>query len=211
MKDRHPGKGGNEQKGKQTGYRTDTPFEADVSDVEAEKPSKRGVVLVGRPGSGKTTIARELVKVLPDSVYCEASQIVIKPAIRLGLLPENAEQFISSALNSPDVPMSIDRDQGRETFTSLAVRYGKDIIARTLIAYHETKAKEKLLIVGGIRGKENVAYFKEHGYFIVFLNVAEETIIQRMMQGRGLSEEDARRDYSEEEKLYKHPASEKLH
>lgn len=100
----------------------------------------RGIVVFGAPGSGKTTVAKLLLRAFPEAKYIEAFGSVVGPAFSLKTkLPKDERQFIRAIvkMNSKKIKMAVARDEARPFFVYLKDRYSSSVIAKALIAIHE--------------------------------------------------------------------------
>lgn len=171
-----------------------------------------GVVVFGAPGSGKTTIAKYLVKVFSGSKYIEAFRFVVNPAISLKeRLPENESDFIRLIHKaSTKNPRQISREEGRRMFVYLKNRYSSAVIAKTLIALHRKRFPKRFLVVAGIRGYRNSTYFKKNGYLVVYLKTSDKHLTERVSKRESFSRKDAEKERQIEERLFSTNKVEKI-
>ena len=100
----------------------------------------KGVAVFGAPGSGKTTMAKLLLRDFSGAKHFEAFETVIKPVLSLkSRLPKSEEEFIRiiTRTYNQKIKTSISRDEASNFFTYLKNRYSSSVIAKTLINIHE--------------------------------------------------------------------------
>lgn len=165
----------------------------------------RGIAVFGAPGSGKTSIAKSLSEELGQKQYIEACEQVIIPSSFLFKLPESYKMFfnsISTTSKSTVLKKKISRNQARKIFIDLKNKYSPNIIAKTLEYIHQKNYHNKFIVISGVRGYENVLYFKKRNYYIVFLKPPKNTIIRRLASREHLTLKKAQDEYNVENRLY---------
>lgn len=167
------------------------------------------IVLVGEPGSGKTTLSKEVAS-LVDGLLVEASEAVIYPAAAYGAkLPDEAT--LLRALSSPKKRRPrVTREQARETFIRMKKRYSPDFIARALHSRYVEASSQKTIIFSGVRGFDNAAYCRLHNDFVVYLDSPQSTLVERLVSGRGYAASQARKELREEQALFRTRAIKKI-
>ncbi len=173
----------------------------------------KGIAIFGAPGSGKTTIARLLRAHFPGAQYIEAFDAVINPAASIKeKLSKDEGTFVRSmnAVYGQKIATRIPRDNARNFFTYLKNRYTPSVIAKTLISIHEKRFVKKLLIIAGIRGYGNAAYFKKSGYFVVYLKTPNQHGAARVSKRENFSQQDAEKEQQIEERLFSTNKVEKI-
>lgn len=163
-----------------------------------------GVVVFGAPGSGKTTIAKSLVRIFAGAKYIEASHSIISPAISIKeKLPQKEANFIRliGKIGNKDVA-GISRNEARAMFARLKNRYSSAVIAKTLIYLHKKKFPNNFLVIAGIRGYRNSIYFKRNGYLVVYLKTPDKHLAARVSKRESFSRKDAEKERQIEERLF---------
>ncbi len=165
----------------------------------------RGVVVFGAPGSGKTTLAKSLLRLFPDGKYIEASRAVVLPAFFMcDRLPKSEADFIRKIGKSRYRPGKggVSREEAHNFFIYLKNRYSSAIIAKTLAYIHQKKFAKKFLVVAGIRGYRNSVYFKRNGYFVVYLKTPNKHLAARISKRESFSVKSAEKEREIEERLF---------
>lgn len=172
----------------------------------------RGIVVFGAPGSGKTTLAKSIMKTFPDAQYLEASRVVIQPAVAMkSKLPSSEVDFIRTIDKAygKSVPQ-IDRDEARKMFIHLKNKYSSAVIAKALMGVCKNKFPKKFLIVAGIRGYRNSTYFKKNGYLVVYLKTPDKHLTTRVSKRESFSLKEAEKERQIEERLFSTNKVEKI-
>ncbi len=165
----------------------------------------RGIIVFGAPGSGKTTIAKSLLRPFPDGKYVEASRLVVMPAFSMrNELPASEAGFVRAVSEICDkaTAQNPSREEARNFFTYLKNRYSPDVIAKTLIYIHEKKFHNKFLLVAGIRGYKNSLFFKKNGYLVVYLKTPNKHLTSRVSKRESFSLKAAEKEREIEERLF---------
>lgn len=173
----------------------------------------KGVAVFGAPGSGKTTVAKTLLRAFPKAKYIEAFDRVFNPAISMrGNLPKSEDAFIKkiSGLNQNRILKKISREEARDFFTYLKNKYSKTIIAKTLIYFCKKKFSCKFVIISGIRGYGNSKYLKKRGYLILYLKAPGRNLTLRLSKREYSPKEYAEKERTIEERLFSTNAVEKI-
>jgi len=161
------------------------------------------IVLVGEPGSGKSTVANELAR-LTGATVIEASTAVIYPIAAIaGKLPKEETLLERFASGSKTRSAHLTREQARATFERISKTYSPDFIARALHARYVEPSREKTVIFSGLRGFDNAAYCRLHNDFVVYLDANETELIERLKRDRGYDERQAKIELRMERILYR--------
>ena len=160
-----------------------------------------GIVIFGAPGSGKTTLAKLLSKSLPDSVYEEASHLLINTAVLLKKLPPGEARFIRS-ISRLKSSLVIPREEAREISTRLRNKYSPSVLAKALIYIHKKRFSNKFLIIAGARGYKSALYFKKNNYLVVYLRSSGKTSVIRLAKRERFSRKIAEKEKEIEERLF---------
>jgi shikimate kinase len=164
----------------------------------------RPIVILGEPASGKTTVARALARLLPGSRLIEAAQAVVYPAAHhCRTFPASARRLLGQlerVVRRKSSPVA--REKARQVFHTLERRYGADFIARAV--HHLYARPGRQLIVAGVRGHANAAFFRRQGCFLVFLTAPQRELARRLVE-RGYARSAAVRELAEERRLYRTP------
>ena len=174
-----------------------------------KKKSYRGVAIFGAPGTGKTTLAKELELNLPKSDFLEAFSAVIQPAASLDILPNKKVSLFKNLLKTKGDKI-IPRNQARQIFKTLNNQYSPSVIAEYLDYLHQNKYPKNLLIISGIRGYENAIKLKNLGYLIIFLSADNDIIAKRIHNRDAAAREAVIKDIKDEEKIYRTSKIEKI-
>lgn len=173
----------------------------------------KGIAVFGAPGSGKTTIAKSLLRAFPRGRYIEAFNYVISPAASIkSKLPKKEKVFIGEIAQIYNKPISgrISRDEARNFFTYLKNKYSPAVIAKALIYLHDKKFPNKFVIIAGIRGYRNSIYFKKHGYLVVYLKTPNRHLSERVSRRESFSRKLAEKEIEIEERLFSTNMVEKI-
>ncbi|MCR4311904.1 MAG: ATP-binding protein, partial [Candidatus Uhrbacteria bacterium] len=119
----------------------------------------QGIALFGDPGIGKSTVARYLHALLPESSYREGADVLYRIAA-LERIPSSKELLIKAALAQKAMKKP-DRAESKKLFQQLATMDGADVIASILIAEHGENTVP--LIISGARGIVNAKFFQTSG------------------------------------------------
>jgi len=141
------------------------------------------VVLTGEPGSGKSTVARELRKKIKGAKVIEASFIIYSASLFYPNLPDSANSLLRKikAKNPASNPTKVSRKLARKIASKLQTKYSKDFVARAL-EYLYIKGSRRPVIIAGLRGYYNAKYFKNKGYFVVFLKATRNILVHRLIR-----------------------------
>lgn len=169
------------------------------------------VVLMGEPGSGKSTVARELKKQIRKSKAIEASRIIYLVSLFYADLPNSADLLLRKikARNSRTSQIKVSRAKARAIASKLQTKYSKDFVARAL-EYIYVNSSNKLLIIAGLRGYDNAKYFKNKDYLVVFLKAKRSVLIKRLIQKYNYSTDMASAELEEENELHSTRRIEKM-
>lgn len=173
----------------------------------------KGIVVFGAPGSGKTTIAKSLLRAFPHGRYVETFNYIVNPAASIkSKLPKKEKSFIEKITQIYNKPIStrISREEARNFFTYLKNRYSQAVIAKTLIYLHENRFSNKFIIIAGIRGYRNSIYFKKQGYLVVYLKTPNKHLADRVSKRESFSRKLAEKEREIEERLFSTNMVEKI-
>lgn len=164
----------------------------------------RGVAIFGPPGSGKTTIARALKKLMRRAVLIEAAERVIYPALSIKKpFPRRESDFARLAATWPPAYRGRSaRQEARALYEYLENRYSSTFVAKALIQLHTTKFPRKFLIISGARGLENARMLKQQSYAVVFLTASDRVLRERLSNREGESERRADAEERAEERMF---------
>jgi len=169
------------------------------------------VVLTGEPGSGKSTVARELRKRIKGAKVIEASCIIYSASFFYPNLPDSAHLLLRKikAKNLASNPPKVSRELARKIASKLQTRYSKDFVARAL-EYLCIKGSRHAVIIAGLRGYHNAKYLKDKGYFVVFLKATRSVLVRRLVQKYNYSKAMALLELGEENALHSTGRIEKI-
>lgn len=173
----------------------------------------KGIAVFGAPGSGKTTIAKSLLRAFSRGRYVEAFNYVVNPAASIkSRLPRGERAFIRKIAQIYNRPIStrISREEARNFFTYLKNRYSPAVIAKALIYLHKNKFSNKFIIIAGIRGYRNSIYFKKHGYLVIYLKTPDKHLAERVSKRENFSRKLAEKEREIEERLFSTNMVEKI-
>lgn len=141
------------------------------------------ILLIGGPGTGKTTLAKELVKRIPNAEYYYGSRYGVRIPMTLvatskpDLLSLSKEQYLQTILQHKDIStMTFSREAMDAFGEQLFQRYGNSILAEVT---HTVRDKNRVTIIDNSARQGNVGYHKKKGVFIVGLFCSLETQLQR--------------------------------
>ena len=173
----------------------------------------KGIAIFGAPGSGKTTVAKSLLRAFPYWRYMEAFKCVINPAISIkNKLPKEEKIFIRKIgqIYDKPVPDRISRKEARNFFTYLKNKYSPAVIAKTLIYLRKKRFPNKFAVISGIRGYRNSVYFKKHGYLVIYLKTPNKYSAERVSRRENFSRKSAEKEREIEERLFSTNMVEKI-
>ncbi len=165
----------------------------------------RGVAIFGAPGSGKTTIAKSLIGLLPKSPHIEASRSVMMPAFSIrDRLPKREADFTKAIAEASSRTSTVapSRDEARAFFAHLTQKYSPAVVAKALDEIHRKKFAKRFVIVAGARGYANAAYLKKNGYLLVYLKAPAKHLAKRVAKRESFSLKDAERERDIEQRLF---------
>lgn len=162
----------------------------------------KGVAIFGAPGSGKTTLAKAIVKKIPNSDFFEAYEHVIVPASSFDKYPQQFSKFVRELIIKKRGKHKPNRKRSQEIFLELGRRYGSDAIGQIIVSFHEQKRKDGFLIISGARGIHNAKFLKKHGYLVMFLEAPKKVLVKRVALARKNSAQKASDDHESEERKY---------
>ncbi len=182
--------------------------------MSQEAKKYKGVAFFGPPGSGKTTIAKAFVSLLPRAEYVEAFGSVIAPAAAIkGDLPEKEKNFLrligENFGKASKSKKGLRRRDARAVFKRLLSRYSPAVVAKALIRVHQKKFPEKFAVIAGTRGLPNARFFKKSGYLVVYLKAPKKCLAERLAMRENISLKDAKNEMEAEERLFSTAAAEK--
>ncbi len=161
------------------------------------------IVLLGEPGSGKSTAAREIARRIRGRVV-EVSESVIYPMASFsGKLPSEERMLERFAKQQMKTMKRVDRDMARAVFQKISKQYSRDFIAKSLHAQAVDSSSKATFLFTGLRGFENAAYSRLHNDFLVYLDADTQTLVDRLSHDRGQTQQEALRDLREEQTLYR--------
>lgn len=172
---------------------------------------RSGIVLCGHSGSGKTSVAHALQGIQSTNHLVEASRDIVSPVLELGGLPSTSNELTTSVQRSRstrsrvglrDPHTEVFREDVRSLIFEANRRYGPDWIAKLVALGCEELASERVPIVAGIRGIDNVRRLCEVGFFVVFLDAPAAVLAERQAARDRVSIEKAIREQLLEERAY---------
>lgn len=167
------------------------------------------IAFFGQPGSGKSTLAKQVAERL-DARVIEASVAIVFPiAAHVVKLPNEAKLIEQLKLLSKRESV-VSREAAVKTFDRLRSKYGADFIARTLHELFVESAKQRALVLSGLRGIDNAKYCRLHNDFVIYLKVDDQTAIRRLMKSRGYTKQQAVDELKKEQILYQTKQIEKI-
>ncbi|MGD0728707.1 MAG: AAA family ATPase [Candidatus Micrarchaeaceae archaeon] len=169
------------------------------------------IILFGEPGSGKSTIAKELRKQIKNSKVVEASNLIYSVSVFYPYLPNSTQVLLHKLKNQNFELNSVktNREKARNINSKLQSKYSKDFIGKAL-DYLYISNNKGTLILSGARGYDTAKYFKNKGYFVVFLKTKHNILINRLAKKYNYSKNMAIEELEEEDRLYSTQNIEKI-
>jgi shikimate kinase len=144
----------------------------------------KGIVLVGTIHAGKTTTAKALVEMLPDSTVITTSDVVAQlrkfekenPDADLGYLTKH----LCAEKNHLDEHPKYPRPEMQDTITHFMEHFGDEAFA--MLCYEIARQIKGPVVLEGLR--PGIRFIKEKGFYIAWLDAPISTLIERITKSQ---------------------------